>query len=105
PVPGKKLPPPQAYYDRGSSFVRADITYLRQDFSMVLPVLNSDPWPLHQRFDFLVRQRPLSPDQADLLTRKARERKTTEQKEAMLFVLRELTGKDLGTTAREWSAV
>ncbi len=37
--------------------VRADVTYLRQDFSMKLPVKDAAPWPEQQRFDFLVRTR------------------------------------------------
>src|SRR5262249_46643757 len=37
-------------------FVRADVTYLQQDFSLKLPVSNPGLWPEVQRFDFMVRE-------------------------------------------------
>jgi hypothetical protein len=58
PVLGKALP---VAYDAGAAlpadtrFVRADITFLRQDFSIVLPTPDDSPWPAEQRFDFLTR--------------------------------------------------
>ena len=39
--------------------VRLDMTYLRQDFSVMMPVSDARPWPEMQRFDFLVRTRVL----------------------------------------------
>src|SRR6185369_1479841 len=63
-VPDVKQPlPPSfsvAYYEDTSPgpIVRADVTYLRQDFSLTLPVQNPGPWPNQQRFDFFVRLRP-----------------------------------------------
>jgi len=47
PFPGSPLSP-QYYQGRSrfeSIFVRADVTYLRQDFSLALPVANAKPWP------------------------------------------------------------
>ena len=108
PTPGLALPAAAttpAYYERGGSFVRADVTYLRQDFSVVQTVDNHGVWPAHQRFDYLVRLRPLTTRQVDFLTRQAKQKKTSAQKEAMLFVLRELTGKDLGTRPEDWFSV
>lgn len=58
PTPGRALSP--GY--RGSSAsgaIRADVTYLRQDFSVMQPVADHQPWPELQRFDFFVRTRPL----------------------------------------------
>ena len=47
------------YYSRGKGdFVRADVTYLKQDFSVQLPVANPGQWPAEQRYDFVVRERP-----------------------------------------------
>jgi hypothetical protein len=63
PTPGQPLPPPIEYYSSqpsDSPFVRADVTYLRQDFSVAQPVARHGPWPEHQRFDFLVRTRPVT---------------------------------------------
>lgn len=59
--------PLNAYYgDRNSSaFVRADVVYLRQDFSVRLPVPQpSSGWPREQRFDFFVSLRPVSDAEA-----------------------------------------
>jgi hypothetical protein len=106
PTAGEALPAPSStpqYYERGSTFVRADITYLRQDFSVVQPVENHGPWPSNQRFDYLVRYRPLSEKDVAVVHRQVSERKKSPHREAMLFVLGELTGKDLGTTAADWT--
>ena len=43
--------------------VRADITYLRPDFSANLTVAQADPWPAAQRFDFVVRNTVLTPQE------------------------------------------
>jgi hypothetical protein len=60
PIPGDPLP--RVYYNRSDgNFVRADITYLRQDFSLtqrVKKVDKNDRWPESQRFDYLARTRP-----------------------------------------------
>jgi hypothetical protein len=61
PIPGEPFSP--AYYNqsrRDEFFVRADISYLRQDFSVRLEVNNVVPWPKEQRFDILVRTRPVT---------------------------------------------
>jgi len=52
----------------------------------------------------MLRLRPLTPQQAEFLEGAAKEQKTSEQKEAMLYVLRELTGKkdNLGHTSKDW---
>ena len=84
--------------------VRIDVTYLRQDFSMKLPVANADPWPEMQRFDFLVRTREVSAQEASsyrqLLQPKASE--TSPYRRAALSALRELTGLDAEATAAAW---
>lgn len=63
PDPSRPLPPPNGYSRGspdslgGSEFVRADITYLKQDFSVVQPVRNPGNWPLQQRYDYFVSVR------------------------------------------------
>src|SRR5262249_27227169 len=55
PTPGQPLPAPATtpqYYETGALFVRADVTYLKQDFSVVQPVDSPKSWPTHQRFDY-----------------------------------------------------
>jgi hypothetical protein len=107
PEAGKPLPPPASsqYYDNGTIFVRADTTYLKQDFSVVQPVDRHGEWPRFQRFDYVVRTRPATTKELEEALRPQADRPPSEAREAVLFALRELTGKDLGTTARSWAAV
>jgi hypothetical protein len=109
-VPNPALPlspaTSQVYYSglgAGAAVVRADTTYLRQDFSVLLPVANPGPWPEQQRFDFLVRTRALDEAEQTLyeIIRK-RSKGLSPQHEAALAALRELTGQDHGTTAEAW---
>jgi hypothetical protein len=92
------------YYERGGSFVRADVTYLRQDFSVVQMVANPGVWPGHQRYDFLVRLRPLAAKEVQTLAQMFRDKRPTGQKDATLFALRELTGKDFAEDVSKWQA-
>ena len=59
PMPGED-PPPLYYGEVTGLFVRADTTYLRQDFSVVQPVAGAGKWPGDERFDYMVRTRPLN---------------------------------------------
>jgi hypothetical protein len=56
PNPEQPLPPSltPAYYSGSNEFVRADVTYLRQDFSVVQPVANPGKWSALQRYDYFV---------------------------------------------------
>lgn len=109
PVPGQPVPrsfSPQ-YYERelpGRLFVRADITYLKQDFSVTQPVPDGGPWPDPRRFDFLVRERPATTQEVNEWARKPAGA-SYPQREAALFVLRELTGKDAGERTEGWRRV
>jgi hypothetical protein len=104
-IPDPKLPVPPTftpqYYDNSrGSFVRADITYLRQDFAVVQPVAGQAIWPSHQRFDFVVRTRPQTADEK--AGRDPRSIPTNRQRDSVLFALRELTGQDAGDTSDGW---
>jgi hypothetical protein len=63
PIPGETI---QKYYGETipDLLVRFDVTYLRQDFSVSLPVEKADPWPRMQRFDFVVRTREVNEQEA-----------------------------------------
>jgi hypothetical protein len=64
PIPGEAI---QRFYGHESIpelRVRFDVTYLRQDFSVLLPVANAEPWPNMQRFDFVVRTREVNEQEA-----------------------------------------
>jgi RNA polymerase sigma factor (sigma-70 family) len=72
--------------DRGA-FVRADVTYLRQDFA----VPQSVEGPELERFDYLVRARALSFE--EYAERVLHKPVTYPQREAVRFALKELTSR------------
>jgi hypothetical protein len=87
------------------SEVRVDVTYLRQDFWMMLPVENAGPSPRMQRFDFLIRKRTLTAQEAEVYREalhKATPGSQSSYRRAVLAALRRLTGHDAGTTSAEW---
>jgi hypothetical protein len=107
PVPNKPLSA-LSYGLRSSQpelLVRLDVTYLRQDFSALQPVADAQPWPEMQRFDFLVRKRVLSAEEArgweEQLNKRA-EGELSPYHRASLVALRELTGKDTEPNAAAW---
>jgi len=85
--------------------VSFDVTYLRQDFSVKLPVTNAQPWPAQQRFDFLVRTRAITDKEAEVygnLLRPAKNSDLSPYQQAALTSLRILTGRDTEPTATAW---
>lgn len=112
PVPGQPLnPPTQGYNSQQASpdlMIRIDVTYLRQDFSALLPVAEAQPWPSFQRFDFLVRRRELTDEEAEAYREKLAVRgkgAVSPYQRAVLSALREMTGKDAAPTAAAWREV
>jgi hypothetical protein len=98
PTPGQPLPA-QYYESEAGDFVRADVTFLRQDFSVQLPDKDAAPWPNDQRYDFVTRLRALTPnDLAHLPASSA----NYPQRDAVLYALRGLTGKDGGDSSIHW---
>ncbi len=111
PLPGEPLPrPSQGGYQSTPPpspdiVVRIDMTYLRQDFSVMMPVANPEPWPEMQRFDFLVRTRTLTAAEAQAYEACCAEEepgRLSPYHRAALFALRELTGRDTEPTAAAW---
>jgi hypothetical protein len=96
PMPGEALPPQfstEYYSAEKGLFVRADLTFLRQDFSVMLPVSNPDKWPAQQRYDFLIRTRPLTNSERNAFLIKQREGNlptTWPQREAARYALQQL---------------
>lgn len=93
------------YSAQAGLFVRADITYLRQDFSLVQPVTNSGKWPGFQRFDYLLRTRQATAQEVKLLQGLQKEKKLSDpysQRDAVLFALREITKMDRGSQYESW---
>jgi hypothetical protein len=84
--------------------VRADITYLRQDFSVSQPVRQAGAvLPQDRRFDYVVRFRPLNEkQQTEWKSRADKQPDSYDQREAVLFALRDLTGQDAGNSTEAW---
>jgi hypothetical protein len=106
PSVAEALPPPlsRVYYDErdGYTAVRADITYLRQDFSIMLPVADHGHWPKMQRFDFLVRNRVLTDAELTAWQQHGSASPLSAHRQAVLSALRRLTNLDAGPTAAAW---
>jgi HEAT repeat protein len=103
PVPSESM---VAYYAPSvpDILVRFDVTYLRQDFSTKLPVADADPWPEMQRYDFLVRTREVSTEEAREYRQRLQSNPSAPSpyRRAALSALRELTGLDAEGTAAAW---
>jgi hypothetical protein len=82
--------------------VRADVTFMRQDFSVRLPVQTSAIAAEDLRFDYLVRIRPARSQELARSKNRTGEPSGYEQREAVLFALRELTGQDAGPSTAAW---
>ena len=86
--------------------VRADTTYLRQDFSVMMPVENAAPWPEMQRFDFLVRTRVVEGKELAGLQERVQARPAdflSVNHKAAIEVLKELTGqRDVAPNQAAW---
>lgn len=110
PIPNQALPPQTFSGGYGQSFmpetmVRFDVTYLRQDFSLMLPVANAQPWPATQRFDFLVRSRAVSEQDAQAIRNLLQPAGQSPYQLAALSALRQLTGRDAEPNAQAWRRV
>jgi hypothetical protein len=106
PSPDGIVPPPFSpayYYQQRSSdlMVRADITFLRQDFSVVQQVPKYGAWPTEQRFDFVARWLPVEEHQADQLCRTYQQNGISPQRQAALYVLEQLSGKETAAFLQE----
>ena len=111
PLPSEPLPKPsdgggyQKALPTSDIVVRLDMTYLRQDFSLMMPVADAHPWPEMQRFDFLVRTRPLTPEDAQAYEARRQPEdpdRPSAYRRAALHALRELTGRDTEPTPGAW---
>jgi hypothetical protein len=83
--------------------VRGDITFLRQDFSVQLPMAAPGAArPVGVRFDYVVCRRLIPRKEAERLQELYAGRPSYPQREAVLLALRELTGRDVGYTTAAW---
>jgi len=94
-IPAPDQPAPSLsveYYQRSQGeFVRADVTYLKQDFSATCTVKDSGKWPAEQRYDFVVRVRPATAEEL------AQPRPGSHsQRDAALYAIRHLSRHALG---------
>ncbi|MSQ94842.1 MAG: hypothetical protein EXR98_09840 [Gemmataceae bacterium] len=105
PTPGQPFPSSGGYREFSSPdlLVRADITYLRQDFSLLQKVADAHPWPEMQRFDYLVRSRVVSEQQAKVYEAEfAKLGENMPYRQTAAIALRRLTGQYGGTTSESW---
>jgi hypothetical protein len=107
-MPERGKPLREVYYEsRTGDFVRADVTYLKQDFSLMQAGIDTKNWPLIQRFDYLIRMRELTPEEVSRMAAgkdgKAQAPTIYPQRDAVLWALRELTGQDLGERSEDWN--
>ncbi len=106
PVPGQPLSGFKEGYGQSQPdiLVRVDVTYLRQDFSMMMPVLNTAPWPAVQRFDFVARTVPVTAAQAKVFQQQLAPKAgtATPYQDALVLALRGLTGLDAAPTTQAW---
>jgi hypothetical protein len=108
PLPGSPISAAIPYYSERRSpdiFVRADVTYLRQDFALMMRVEKADPWPEMQRFDFLVRTRVLSPDEAAVCNQQIARQGTPPNHWQAQQALHALTGRPTAATPQEWRRI
>jgi HEAT repeat protein len=88
---------------RSSLLVRADVQFLKQDFSVSYAAGVPGVAVQGVRFDFLVRTRPLTAAEARAWKQQPRtDLPASRHREAALFALRGLTGKDLGPATAAW---
>jgi hypothetical protein len=103
-VPEPERPITAKYYQNSSGlFARADVTYLRQDFSVLQSVPNNG----ELRFDYVVRNRPATAEEivdAQKYQLQGAKSFSYPQREAVLYALRELTGQKLSEDAAAWTA-
>jgi hypothetical protein len=85
----------------GATFIRADVTFLRQDYSVTLRDARGGVLRSEGRFDLFVRERVATPaDVRDAVARKRAGR--TAHRRAAEFALRELTGREPGPGEVNW---
>lgn len=101
---GQEIPP--SYYavpSTGSAndrFIRADVTYLKQDFAIKYTALDESQWPDQKRFDFFVRVRPAFTNEIEALDRP--DNRVSDYKKALVFALRRLSEIDYGDSVDAW---
>jgi hypothetical protein len=111
-IPGQSLPQPSfSGYGFGGTplspdiFVRVDVTYLRQDFSLMQQPPDSMFAPLLQRFDYLVRTREVkgrTVDDYQNWVKGQGARYVSPYHQATLQVLRRMTGRNAEPTTEAW---
>lgn len=86
--------PPSYYAQPEGDFVRADVTYIRQDFSLIEAVKDPGLWPRMQRFDYVVRRRPLTDQELIDMVYSDAPSRNYPQREAVKFALEKLTAPE-----------
>jgi len=100
---GPKLPGGSSGVWANKVLIRADVQFLRQDFSISFPTGDNFGSDGGLRFDFLIRTRPLTTEENQLWKNRANPDNTAyPQREAALYALRAITGQDAGQATDDW---
>jgi HEAT repeat protein len=83
-------------------WIRADVQFLHQDFSVTFPVLPAFADEKGLRFDYTVHKRPLKPAEVQEWKKHPPAKDNYKQRDAVLFALRNLTGRDVGNGTDAW---
>ncbi|HLW68580.1 MAG TPA: HEAT repeat domain-containing protein, partial [Gemmataceae bacterium] len=83
-------------------WIRADVQFLHQDFSVTFPALPAFADEKGLRFDYTVRRRPLKPAEVQEWKKHPPAKENYKQRDAVLFALRNLIGKDVGNSTDAW---
>ncbi len=104
PLPDDAPLEPGQYYGH-DLLVRIDVTYLRQDFSVLFPAQLARFKGKMERFDFLVQERTLSELEAEEYRRVLEgknDAKLAPHRIAALEALRKLTGRNAAPNSKAW---
>ncbi len=96
---------PVAYYasqSPGNRMIRADVTYLKQDFAVQILTIDKSKWPDYKRFDFVTRVRPAT--LAEIQAADKPSASPSEFKRPLVFALRRLNDIDHGDSIDAWKA-
>src|SRR5262249_8824605 len=84
--------------------IRADVQFVRQDFSVNFPVKPVFDLLQGRRIDFVVRTRQLKGEEPrEWRTQEATPTKNYPQRDSLLTALRAVTGRDAGPTTDAWA--
>ena len=111
PVPEWNRPLPRLYYGAKSEAlnVRADVTYMRQDFSVMQDIHDDQRprfWPKRQRMDYVVKSTVLNSETSIDRLHRSQPTEVSEYRDAIIFALQMLTDlKPADNSYKNWKSL